>query len=186
MRIIAGKYKSRRIHSASDSECRQVNKSPMRPTSDRARESLFNILNTRIDFTDMHCLDLFAGTGSFGFECLSRGAAKCVYADMSKKSSQMIKKTAEELGCEDNIEIVQGDALTFLKRDSEHFDLIFADPPYAYEHYKELTNEILKKDFIAAVVEYGLPNTLKGIDTGGDIEVIDRKIGTTNFKIFIR
>ena len=187
MRIIAGKYRSRKIHSAvPDSNCNQLNKSGFRPTSDRARESLFNTLNNRIDFTDMKCLDLFAGTGSFGFECLSRGAARCVFVDISRKSSGIIEKTAEELGCKDNIEFISGDCLTFLKRDSEYFDLIFADPPYNYEHYSEITQGILKRDFIASIIEYGQPDSLNAIQVNEGTEVVDKKIGVTNFKIFIK
>lgn len=187
MRIIAGKYRSRKIHSAvPDTNCIQLKRSGFRPTSDRARESLFNTLNNRIDFKDMKCLDLFSGTGSFGFECLSRGAESCVFVDNSKKVPGIIEKTADELGCNDNIEIVSGDCLTFLKRDGGYFDLIFADPPYDYEHYKEISNEILRRDFIASIIEYGLPDSLHGLSVNEDIEVIDKKIGVTNFKIFIK
>lgn len=115
MRIISGKYKSRKVYSLPyDENCVRSGYSGFRPTTDRARETLFNILNNIIDFEDTICADLFAGTGSLGFEAISRGGAKCDFVETSGKQAAMIARTAEELGCADKIKIHTDDALKFL------------------------------------------------------------------------
>ena len=186
MRIISGKYKSRKIFSAlpAKENCTAGSRSNLRPTTDRARESLFNVLNNHIDFDRLKCLDLFAGTGSFGFECVSRGAESCDFVEQSGKQVQMIDKTAKELGCEEKINTYKQDVLYFLKENPGSFyDLMFADPPYDYDKYDELINLILSYSFSIFILEY---STLKNpvIETDR-YTIIDKKAGITNFKIFI-
>ena len=92
---------------------------PLRPTSDRARETLFDILINYIEFDSLRCLDLFTGTGALGFEALSRGAGFCCFVDVSKEALNSVKKTADELGCNElgcnelgcnkDVELVRGD-----------------------------------------------------------------------------
>ena len=130
MRIIGGKYKGRPIKSAKGL--------PVRPTTDRTREALFNILNHRIDWSESSILDLFAGTGAVGLECLSRGAKAVHAVDKHRKCIQSIRAMAIDLKVEDSIRFTQSDALAFARKHQESYDLIFMDPPYAWEKYTSL------------------------------------------------
>lgn len=201
MRIIAGKYKSRKVYTLSSqkgrssknhslkSRSREADSNGFRPTTDRAKETLFNVLNNIIDFDAIDCLDLFAGSGSLGFEAISRGAKECDFVEVSQKQAQLIKQTAAGLGCEGNIVVYREDALKFLMlnegmlNEGAGYDLIFADPPYDYEHYEELVTGVLKLKFSIFVLEYGLKDSF--MYNLNDYEVIEKKTGTTNFKIFV-
>ena len=180
MRIISGEYKSRKIFTPSLSES---GTSKLRPTSDRARETLFDVLHNRIDFSGASCLDLFAGTGSFGFECISRGASTCEFVDKSRKSGELIQKTASSLGCEEQVNFYRTDALTFLNGEPDKgYDLIFADPPYDYGKFIDLSKAVLAREFGTFILESG-KNISFSID---DVRfnMIDKKVGNTYFKIF--
>jgi 16S rRNA (guanine966-N2)-methyltransferase len=188
MRIISGRFKSRKIfsHIVNDS-CTRLNTGRFRPTTDMAKETLFNVLNNIIDFNKLKCLDLFAGSGSLGFEAISRGADSCDFVDISRKQTALITKTADALGCSDSISVYNTDALEFLKHlqatGNSFYDLIFADPPYDYQDYSKLLDTVMKSGFSVFVLEYSLPLNLHY-----DIcryEVRDKRTGKTNFKIFI-
>lgn len=157
MRIIAGKYR------------RRVIKSPpslrTRPTSDRLRETLFNILAPRIS-DETRFLDLCSGTGAVGIEALSRDAAFAVFVDKSRKSCALIEENLDLLEIpEDETDVVQADAAEYLKKTSESFDIIFFDPPYQndYREVLELIGvdraNILKDDGLL-VVEHDKKNEL--------------------------
>src|SRR5258706_8030469 len=131
MRIISGIYKSRKLIAPKGEATR--------PTSDRARESLFNVLNNLIDFDGISVLDLFAGSGAFAFEVLSRGAEHATLVDKNRNAIEVITTNAEALKVDSQVEIIQKDAYQWLSRLSEiptidhrpsTIDLIFADPPY--------------------------------------------------------
>jgi 16S rRNA (guanine966-N2)-methyltransferase len=100
----------------------------LRPTPDRVRETLFNWLGQRLD--GLAVLDLFAGSGVLAFEALSRGASRAVLVERDRQSAAALRTAARELGAS-AAEVVQGDALAFLARDGERFDVAFVDPPYA-------------------------------------------------------
>lgn len=134
MRIIAGKYRSRSLKAPGKKE-------GIRPTTDRARETLFNILNNFFDFEDAKVGDLFCGTGSFGIECLSRGAEFAILVD---KDAKLAEENVKLLKLEDTTEIIRGDALLFLRDESMNIDLIFADPPYDYIFYNKLLEKASK------------------------------------------
>lgn len=134
MRIIAGEYKSRSLKSPGKKE-------GIRPTTDRARETLFNILNNFYDFEESKVVDLFCGTGSFGIECLSRGAAFAIFID---KDIKLVEENIKLLKIEDLSETIRGDALMFLRDESMNIDLIFADPPYEYMFYDKLLEKASK------------------------------------------
>ncbi len=119
VRIIAGKWRSRIL--------RFPDSASIRPTPDRVRETLFNWLGQRLD--GLACLDLFAGSGALGFEALSRGAARVVMVEASREIARSLAENARELGAGD-IEIVPGDALAYLARATQAFDVVFVDPPY--------------------------------------------------------
>ena len=129
MRIIAGKFRGRKLKSPPSPQTR--------PTSDRLRETLFNILAPRIE--DARFLDLCAGTGAVGIEALSRGAAQVTFVDQSREMCVLIKANLEPLKVhQDEIEIVTAEASAFLRRrikkQAESFDIIFFDPPYAADY----------------------------------------------------
>ena len=152
MRIIAGKYKSRKINSLPDNKI--TRQRSFRPTLDRSRETLFNVLNNLIEFEGITALDLFAGTGAFGFETISRGAQKCTFLDISSDSAKIIAKTAEELECKNQVEIVRAKAESFLRENTgAEFNLVFADPPYDYKEYDNLIKAIEKIHFEILVIE---------------------------------
>ncbi len=99
---------------------------------DRVRASIFNILQNRVRIQGARVLDLFAGTGSLGFEALSRGASECVFVDENRKALAIIEENAGRLGCGGQCEIIGGSAVTALRSLGGDFDLVFADPPYAF------------------------------------------------------
>jgi 16S rRNA (guanine(966)-N(2))-methyltransferase RsmD len=123
MRIISGKYKGKRLVAPK--------KLPVRPTTDMAKEALFNILNNRFYFDELKVLDLFSGTGNISFEFASRGTEKITAVDAHQGCVRYISKTAQALDF--TIKTVKSDVFTFLKNTPEKFDLVFADPPYDFE-----------------------------------------------------
>ena len=100
----------------------------LRPTPDRVRETLFNWLGQRLD--GMSCLDLFAGSGALGFEALSRGASRVVMVERDRHVAAALRDSAQLLAASE-VEIIEGDAIAYLKGQGEGFDLVFVDPPYA-------------------------------------------------------
>jgi 16S rRNA (guanine(966)-N(2))-methyltransferase RsmD len=124
MRIIAGRYRGRLLPGRAGAG--------VRPATDRVRGAIFNILQNRLDLRGIDVLDLFAGTGSLGFEALSRGAANAVFVDEDRHAVRVIRENAEALGCADDCEIVQADAAGYVSRNNGIFGLIFADPPYDF------------------------------------------------------
>ncbi|WP_445383860.1 RsmD family RNA methyltransferase [Robiginitalea sp. IMCC43444] len=122
MRIISGKHKGRRI--------KAPQKLPVRPTTDRAKEALFNILQNQYFLSDLKVLDLFAGTGNISFEFASRGTTELIAVDAHPGCAAFIRTTAETLDLP--IATVKSDVISYLKRSTGVFDLIFADPPYDF------------------------------------------------------
>jgi 16S rRNA (guanine966-N2)-methyltransferase len=130
LRITAGTLRGRRI---------AVPKNDVRPTSERARQAYFNIIGDRIH--GARFLDLFAGSGIFSFEAISRGATASVAIDISRPHTHAIENAAREVGVA--VKAVQADALMGIKRlGSAVFDLVYADPPYDYAHYDQLLTAI--------------------------------------------
>lgn len=123
MRIISGKYKSKRIKAPKNL--------PVRPTTDMAKEALFNILNNLYYFNDVVVLDLFAGTGNISYEFASRGTEQIFAVDSHYNCIRFINKTASELNC--NIHTSKSDVYKFLEKSNAKYDVIFADPPYDFE-----------------------------------------------------
>ena len=123
MRIISGTSKGKKL--------RALRGQAIRPTSDRAKESIFNILSEEVE--GKHVLDLFAGTGNLGIEALSRGAIRAVFVEKEKSAIDVIKNNLSHCGFNDRSHVVRGDverAIRHLYRKGESFDLIFMDPPY--------------------------------------------------------
>lgn len=140
MRIISGKYKGKRLNAPKNL--------PARPTTDLAKEALFNILNNRYYFEDLSVLDLFAGIGSISFEFASRGAKEVISVDKHFNSVQFIRKTVKELHLP--INALKSDVYSFLNKTTLKFDIIFADPPYEFsgDQFKELITSVFSKDLL--------------------------------------
>ncbi len=139
MRIIAGNLKGRRLVPPANL--------PVRPTTDMARESLFNILNNYVDFDDLAVMDLFAGTGAVSFEFVSRGVKEVTAVDVNMACTDWMKKACQQFNV-DNIHVVRADVFDLLKRAYKKFDIIFADPPYMLETIPQLPDIIFDKDLL--------------------------------------
>ncbi|MCH9659832.1 MAG: RsmD family RNA methyltransferase [Bacteroidetes bacterium] len=133
MRIVSGTHKGKRITAPKNL--------PVRPTTDFAKEALFNILNNRIDFAELKVLDLFAGTGNISYEFASRGAEDITAVDGHYACVKFIQKMAEALDFP--ITTIKSDVFKYLEKSGGSFDLIFADPPYAFE--VEQFNNMIQK-----------------------------------------
>lgn len=151
MRIIAGKYRGKKLFTPQDLN--------VRPTAERAREALFSILYSRLgNFTSCEVLDVFAGTGAFGFEALSRGAKSVAFID---KEPQLVIKNAALFPAEKtNISVIKADALN-LPRTEKAYNLIFMDAPYAKGLSVEAAGELMQKNWL-------LPEALCLIETRKD------------------
>jgi len=123
MRIISGKYKGKRLTAPK--------KLPVRPTTDMAKEALFNILNNRFYFDELNVLDLFSGTGNISYEFASRGCKKITAVDGHQGCVRYIARTTQELDFP--IATLKSDVYKFLQATPEKFNLIFADPPYDFD-----------------------------------------------------
>jgi 16S rRNA (guanine(966)-N(2))-methyltransferase RsmD len=174
-RIISGSFRGKQI--------RAPKNIPLRPTTDFAKESLFNILNNHYYLDEIKVLDLFAGTGNISYEFASRGCKQLTCVDKNPACIKFINKTFTELKVE-NYQAVQGHCLEYLKREFIEYDVIFADPPFDFEQYEELVNLVflnnLLKENGLLVVEHqarlkldALPNFIKF-----------RKYGNVGFSFF--
>ena len=136
MRVISGIYKGRILKTVKDLS--------VRPATDRVKQTLFDMLVNRIPLEGATVLDLFAGSGSLGIEALSRGAARATFVENDSNAAEHIEKNLEALGCGGNAELIESDALSFVSRCNESFDLIFADPPYKFEEIEQIPAMIFK------------------------------------------
>ena len=139
MRIVSGKYKGRRLSPPSNISAR--------PTTDFAKEALFNVLNNRIDFEEICVLDLFAGTGGISFEFASRGCPSVVCVEKNRKQQLFIEKIIRELSL-DSVKLLKMDAFAYIEHCSTKFDLIFADPPYDLPELSKIPNLIFSNNLL--------------------------------------
>lgn len=139
MRIVAGIYKSRLI--------KAPNGIHTRPTSDKVKGSIFNIIGYQINHAK--CLDLFAGSGNLGIEAISRGASQCVFVDNDKNAISCIKENIQTLKIQNQTSVYLMDYHQALKKIEETFDVIFLDPPYRYKIILELIELIEEKEMLS-------------------------------------
>lgn len=173
MRIITGQYKGRHF---------EVPRSfKARPTTDFAKENIFNVMTGYIDFDDADALDLFSGTGSISLELLSRGCRSVVSVEKDRDHARFIKQCVEKLGTQDHT-LISGDVFRFLKSCKRQFDFIFADPPYALPTLPDIPDlalPLLKEDGVL-VFEHGKQN-----DFSSHPRFVEhRAYGSVNFSIF--
>ena len=140
MRIISGKHKGRRITAPK--------KLPSRPTTDMAKESLFNILNNHYYFENLSVIDLFSGTGNISYEFFSRGTNAITAVDQNKECIKFINKTNSEL--EGSISVFQMDVFKFLEKSNQKADVIFADPPYSFseDQFLNIVDLVFKNELL--------------------------------------
>ena len=140
MRIIGGQFKGRRFRAPSNL--------PTRPTTDQAKEALFNVLVNRVDFEDMRVLDLCSGIGSVSLEFVSRGVKSLTSVDRNSRCVRFQNECKDLLHIE-NWSIIRADILKFLPNTGGSFELIFADPPYDFEYHKRIHESIIEFEFLS-------------------------------------
>lgn len=176
MRIISGKLGGRRINPPSQMPY-------TRPTTDIAKEGLFNILQNNIDFEDLKTLDLFGGTGSISYELASRGAKDLTIVEKDNQMFSFIKKTAADLGIR-NIKFVKSDVFRFIETCNEKFDFIFAGPPYALTTIDDLPKRIFEKGMLNEGGWFILEHTPRNNYQADPHFLREKNYGTTVFSIF--
>ncbi|MFH1004612.1 MAG: 16S rRNA (guanine(966)-N(2))-methyltransferase RsmD [Bacteroidota bacterium] len=176
MRIIGGTHKSRQFHI--------LNNSGIRPTTDFAKEALFNILQHRIDFENMTVLDLFSGSGSISYEFASRGCKHITSIEKNPNCCNFIKKKSQEFGFE-NIRVVSMDVFKFLNLCTDTFNIIFADPPFKLQNIERIPALVFEKNLITEngmlIVEHSTEINFSEIKQLTET----RNYGTVNFSIFL-
>jgi 16S rRNA (guanine966-N2)-methyltransferase len=177
MRIIGGEWGGRKIHPPA--------KMPYtRPTTDIAKEGLFNIIQSNRSPEGLKTLDLFGGTGSISFELASRGAADLTIVEKDSQMLGFIRKTAETLGLS-HLKIIPSDVFRFLKNNKDQYDFIFAGPPYALETIDQIPELIVSGDLLKMNGWFVLEHTPRNRYIGRPLFVTERNYGTTIFSIFI-
>ena len=175
MRIITGIYKGRHFEIPRSFKAR--------PTTDFAKENIFNVLRGYLDFDGIAALDLFAGTGSISLELLSRGCQQVVSVEADRDHARFIRQCIDKIGA-DNHTLVLGDVFRFVKGSRQQFQFIFADPPYQLETLPDLPDLILSKGILAPdgvfCFEHG-----KNYDFSAHPRFVEhRNYGSVNFTLF--
>ena len=175
MRVITGKYKGRRFDIPRTFKAR--------PTTDFAKENLFNVLTGYVDFDGAMALDLFSGTGSITLELLSRGCRQVVSVEADRDHHAFIKQCLARLG-DNNCVAIRGDVFRFVRSCRQQFDFVFADPPYALEQLSTIPDLIFRGDLLKPdgifVLEHGNQN-----DFSSHPCFVERRIyGSVNFSLF--
>ncbi|MBL4710210.1 MAG: 16S rRNA (guanine(966)-N(2))-methyltransferase RsmD [Flavobacteriales bacterium] len=175
MRIVGGTHKSRRFTPPKGL--------PVRPTTDFAKEGLFNVLRNYIDTENASVLDLCAGTGNMTFEFASRGAASVLAVDQHLACIKFIKKATVQLGFK-GITVIKADVFKFISKLNGSYDIIFADPPYGLEDTNNLPSTIFRKNLLnengLLIVEHGRETNFEDHEHFYST----RKFGNVNFSFF--
>ncbi len=176
MRIIAGDLKGRMFSVPSGF--------PSRPTTDYAKEGLFNLLGNQTDYESMTILDLCSGTGNIGFEFISRGAEKVTCVDKNDRVVSWLNKNAQTLGIRSKMDIIKSDCLHYLDRVNIQYDLIFADPPFDLQIHALIAAKIFERNLLKPegmlIIEHGKQTSLK--DETNYLKT--RNFGNVNFSFF--
>lgn len=176
MRIISGKYGRRRFDVPKNITAR--------PTTDFARENIFNVLENFEGFEGKTACDLFAGTGAVSFEFLSRGCSRVTAVEKAPVQASFIKKVAQTLG-DENITIIRGDVFRFIEEDTGSYDYVFADPPYDHPRFDEIPGLILNSGLVKSgtivIIEHSKQKDFSQLPGFNQ----RRAYGSVNFSIFI-
>lgn len=177
MRIISGKYKRRRFDVPKTFKAR--------PTTDFAKENLFNVIGNMIDLEDADALDLFSGTGSIAFEMLSRGCREVVSIEKEFSHQAFIKKVKAELKA-DNLITIKADAFKYIASCDRQFDFIFADPPYALKNLREIPELILQKGLLREGGIFVMEHPKEYDFSSLPLFFQKRIYGAVNFSLFVK
>lgn len=177
MRIITGDYRGRKLETPIGND--------VRPTTDKVKEAIFNIIQQEI--YGAVCADLFAGTGNLGLEALSRGAKMCYFCDNSRESLNLIKTNVKKCGAQDKSVILAGDFSKGLARISEKVDIFFLDPPYSEGLYEKCLDTIESLDLLSddgiIIAEHGIRDYVP--EKIGNLEIVkERKYGKIMVTIY--
>jgi 16S rRNA (guanine966-N2)-methyltransferase len=176
MRIIAGEHGGRKFNPPA--------KMPYtRPTTDIAKEGLFNVLQHSLDIKELFTLDLFGGTGSISYELASRGVKQLTIVEKDSAMYEFIKKTAASLHIE-NIQIIKADVFRFIDQCMETFDFIFAGPPYALKNIDDLPRLVFEKKLLNTGGWFVLEHTPRNDYKNFPFYKMEKNYGTTIFSIF--
>ncbi|MBO9563301.1 MAG: RsmD family RNA methyltransferase [Niastella sp.] len=177
MRIIGGELGGRRINPPA--------KMPhTRPTTDVAKEGLFNIIQNNLEIASLKTLDIFGGTGSISYELASRGAEDLTIVEKDTVMYEFIKKTSQDLKL-DNFKVIKMEVFKFLEQCTEKFDFIFAGPPYALTTIDDLPKKIAEKQLLKPNGWFVLEHTPRNNYENYPLFVTARNYGTTIFSIFV-
>lgn len=175
MRIISGKYGRRRFDVPTNITAR--------PTTDFARENIFNVLENMVDFDQCTALDLFSGTGAVSFEFLSRGCPQVTSVEKAQTQYNFIRSVAAKLG-DRNIRAIRGDALRYIATSPDSYDIVFADPPYNLENFAEIPVQVLNSKLLhpgsVFIIEHSRAHDFSNLPHFVD----HRAYGSVNFSIF--
>lgn len=175
MRIISGTFRGRRLTPPKNITAR--------PTTDFAKESLFNLLNNRMDFEGVDMLDLFAGTGGIGLEFVSRGARDVTAVEMAHTQQNFIISTCKQLGIS-NLRVVRGDVFRFINACHVQYDFIYADPPYALAKLPTLPDLIFEHELLKTNGLFVLEHSKTNDFSTHPHFVEQRTYGSVNFTFF--
>ena len=159
MRIIRGELKSRRFSIPKNF--------PSRPTTDFAKEGLFNLLENKYSLYDLDILDLCAGTGNISFEFMSREAGRVTSVDKEYNCIKFIRNTASEFKIDGNMEIIKMDIIKYLKKTNKTFDIIFSDPPYDVKFHEQIEQVVFERNLLrkngVLIIEHSKYTKLEGL-----------------------
>ena len=176
MRIVSGRFRGRRFSPPANFKAR--------PTTDFAKENLFNVLNNLIDFSDVEVLDLFSGTGSISYEFASRGSREIVAVEKSYHHFSYISRIVHELGLENEIKVVKSCAFRYIDRTDHSFDIVFADPPYDLKEAETLPEKVMGSGILRPgglfIFEHSDKKDYSALPGFSEV----RKYGKVNFSIF--
>lgn len=176
MRIIRGKYGRRRFDVPTNITAR--------PTTDFARENIFNVIENYVDLEGLDALDIFAGTGAVSFEFLSRECRSVTAVEKAATQQRFIAKVASQLGA-DNLNLVRGDALRYISAAPRSFDVIFADPPYDMDGFADIPGAVLASGLVKSgtlfIIEHNKSHDFSALPGFRE----HRAYGSVNFSIFV-
>ncbi len=175
MRIVSGKYRGRRFSPPSNFKAR--------PTTDFAKENLFNILNNEIDWEETTALDLFGGTGSISFELASRECKHVTCIEKNPIHAAFIEKVKDQLKVT-NLRIFKMDVFKYLEHNKDQFDLIFADPPYDMKNFEEVPRLVFEKNILKEGGIFIMEHSKDYDFSDYSLFVQKRTYGSVNFSIF--
>ncbi|QZE14882.1 RsmD family RNA methyltransferase [Halosquirtibacter laminarini] len=176
MRIIGGQFRGKQLSPGK--------KFTARPTTDFARESLFNILRNRIDFEEVVFLDLFGGTGAISYEMASHGCRDITIVEKDNKHYGFIRSSIDELKISRLVSAIRGDVFRFISSSRRKYDLIFADPPYELDNISEIPEKIFARELLSEdgilIVEHGKNTDYSTHPNFSEL----RKYGSVHFSFF--